>query len=58
MARAPKLSGQPESKINGDVLVATYGLRDYHIKAYEKQGRMFTVREIYNCNIFFEVSTK
>lgn len=55
MARAPALEGKIERKVVGDELVSTDGVRTYHYSVYEKQGRMFAVRDIDNGNVFFEI---
>jgi len=58
MARAPALQGTIKRKVVGDELVATDGVRTYNYSVYEKQGRMFAVRDIDNGNVFFEVEVK
>ena len=55
MARAPALQGKIERKVVGDELVSSDGVRTYHYSVYEKQGRMFAVRDIDNGNVFFEI---
>jgi len=55
MARAPPLEGKIERKVVGDELVSTDGVRTYHYRVYEKEGRMFAVRDIDSGNVFFEV---
>ncbi len=55
LARAPSLEGKPEYKVVEDELVATDGVRTYHIKFYEKQGKIFGARDIDNGNVFFEI---
>lgn len=55
MARAPALEGKIERKVVGDELVSTDGVRTYHYSVYEKQGRMFAVRDIDHGNVFFEI---
>lgn len=58
MARAPALEGKIERKVVADELVASDGVRTYRYSVYEKQGRMFAVRDIDNGNIFFEIEVK
>jgi hypothetical protein len=58
MARAPALEGKIERKVVGDELVSTDGVRTYSYRIYEKQGRMFAVRDIDHSNVFFEVELK
>jgi len=58
MARAPALEGKIERKVVGDELVSTDGIRTYSYRLYEKQGRMFAVRDIDHGNVFFEVELK
>ena len=58
IARAPPLEGRIERKVVGDVLVATDGVRTYNYTLYEKDGRMFAVRDIDAGNVFFEVEMK
>ncbi|RKZ70345.1 MAG: hypothetical protein DRQ44_00870 [Gammaproteobacteria bacterium] len=55
LARAPSLEGKPDYKVAGDELIATDGVRTYHITFYEKQGKMFGARDIDNGNVFFEI---
>ncbi len=55
MARAPALEGEIERKVVGDQLVSTDGLRTYRYRLYEKEGRIFAVRDIDHGNVFFEV---
>lgn len=55
MARAPALEGKIERKVVGDQLVSTDGLRTYRHRLYEKEGRIFAVRDIDHGNVFFEV---
>ena len=55
LARAPSLEGKPDYKVVEDELIATDGVRTYHIKFYEKQGKMFGARDIDNGNVFFEI---
>lgn len=55
MARAPPLEGKIERKVVGDELISTDGVRTYSFRVYEKQGRMFAVRDIDSGNVFFEV---
>lgn len=58
MARAPPLDGKIDRKVVGDELVSTDGVRTYHYSLYEKEGRMFAVRDIDAGNVFFEVQLK
>jgi hypothetical protein len=58
MARAPALQGKIQRKVTGDELVATDGMRTYNYSVYEKQGRMFAVRDIDNGNVFFEIEVR
>jgi len=58
MARAPPLEGKIDRKVVGDELVSTDGVRTYHYTLYEKEGRMFAVRDIDAGNVFFEVQLK
>ena len=58
IARAPPLEGRIDRKVVGDVLVATDGVRTYNYTLYEKDGRMFAVRDIDAGNVFFEVQLK
>ncbi len=58
LARAPSLSGEPDYKVSGDVLVATDGLRTYHIRFYRKQDEMYGARDIDNGSVFFKVIVK
>lgn len=55
MARAPALEGKIERKVIGDELVSTDGVRTYKYSLYEKQGKMYAVRDIDHGNVFFEV---
>ena len=55
IARAPPLDGKIERKVVGDALVATDGVRTYNYTLYEKDDRMFAVRDIDAGNVFFEV---
>ena len=55
MARAPALDGKIKREIVGDELVSTDGARTYRFRLYEKQGRIFAVRDIDHGNVFFEV---
>lgn len=58
LARAPSLSGEPDYKVSEDEMIATDGLRTYHIKFYEKKGKMYGARDIDNGNVFFEIIVK
>ena len=58
IARAPPLDGNIERKVVGDALVATDGVRTYNYTLYEKDGRMFAVRDIDAGSVFFEVRLK
>jgi hypothetical protein len=58
IARAPPLDGKIERKVVGDALVATDGVRTYNYTLYEKDGRMFAIRDIDAGNVFFEVQLK
>ena len=55
IARAPPLDGKIERKVVGDELVASDGVRSYSYTLYEKEGRMFAVRDIDAGSVFFEV---
>ncbi|MFV9616730.1 MAG: hypothetical protein ACNYZG_12285 [Gammaproteobacteria bacterium] len=55
LARAPPLDGEPEYKVVDDELIASDGVRSYHIKFYEKQGKVFGARDIDQGNVFFEI---
>lgn len=55
IARAPPLDGKIERKVVGDALVATDGVRTYNYTLYEKDDRMFAVRDIDAGKVFFEV---
>ena len=55
IARAPPHDGKIERKVVGDALVATDGVRTYNYTLYEKDDRMFAVRDIDAGNVFFEV---
>ena len=55
MARAPPLDGKIERKVVGDELVASDGVRSYSYTLYEKEGRMFAVRDIDAGSVFYEV---
>jgi len=55
LARAPSLEGKPDYKVVEDELIATDGVRTYHIKFYEKQGKIFGARDIDHGNVFFEI---
>jgi hypothetical protein len=58
LARAPSLSGKPDYKVSGDVLIATDGLRTYHIRFYRKQDEMYGARDIDNGSVFFKIIVK
>jgi len=58
LARAPPLEGKIERKVVGDELVSTDGLRTYKFSVYEKQGRIFAVRDIDHGNVYYEVKFK
>ncbi len=58
LARAPSLEGDPDLKVAEDELIASDGVRTYHIKFYEKQGKMFGARDIDHGNVFFEIIVK
>ena len=58
LARAPSLSGEPDYKVSEDEMIATDGLRTYHIKFYEKKGKTYGARDIDNGNVFFEIIVK
>jgi hypothetical protein len=57
-ARAPMLMDDPERKVVGDELISGDGLRTYHIRLYEKQGRIFGSRDIDHGDVFFEIRIK
>ena len=58
LARAPSLEGEPDYKVVEDKLIATDGVRTYHIKFYENQGKMYGARDIDHGNVFFEIIVK
>jgi len=58
LARAPLLSENAKYEVSGDELISKDGIRTYHIKFYEKQGRMFGARDIDNGNVFYELTVK
>ena len=58
LARAPSLSGEPDYKVSEDEMIATDGLRTYHIRFYEKKGKMYGARDIDNGSVFFEIIVK
>lgn len=58
LARAPMLADDPERKVVGDELISSDGVRTYHIRLYEKQGRIFGSRDIDNGDVFFEIRKK
>ena len=58
LARAPMLIDDPERKVVGDELISSDGVRTYHIKLYEKQGRIFGSRDIDHGDVFFEIKIK
>jgi hypothetical protein len=58
LARAPSLSGEPDYKVSGDVLIATDGLRTYHIRFYRKQDEMYGARDIDNGSVYFKIIVK
>jgi len=58
LARAPMLTDDPERKVVGDELISSDGVRTYHIKLYEKQGRIFGSRDIDHGDVFFEIKIK
>jgi len=55
IARAPPLEGEPDFKVKGSKLIATDGVRTYHIRFYEKQGKIFGARDIDHGNVFFQI---
>ena len=55
LARAPSLEGEPDYKVTEDELIATDGVRTYHIKFYEKRGKIFGARDIDHGDVFFEI---
>ncbi len=55
LARAPSLKGKSDYMVVADELIATDGVRTYHIKFYEKQGKMYGARNIDHGNVFFEI---
>ncbi len=55
LARAPSLEGEPDYKVIDDELIASDGVRTYHIKFYEKHGKIFGARDIDHGNVFFEI---
>ncbi len=58
MARAPALEGKVKRKVVGDELISSDGIRTYHYRLYEKNNRIFAVRDIDHGNVFFEVKVK
>jgi len=58
LARAPPLEGKIDRRVVGDELVSTDGLRTYKFSVYEKQGRMFAVRDIDYGNVYYQVKFK
>jgi hypothetical protein len=58
IARAPPLDGNIERKVVADALVATDGVRTYSYSLYEKDGRMFAIRDIDAGSVFFEVQLR
>jgi hypothetical protein len=58
LARAPMLMDDPERKVVGDELISSDGVRTYHIKLYEKQGRILGSRDIDHGDVFFEIRIK
>jgi len=58
LARAPPLQGDIRRRIIDDELVATDGVRTYHYRVYEKNGRMFAARDIDNGSVYYEVKTR
>lgn len=58
LARAPPLEGEPEFKVSENVMIATDGVRTYRYRFFEKQGKMYGVRDIDHGNVFFEILVK
>ena len=58
LARAPPLEGEPEFKVSEDVMIATDGVRTYRYRFFEKQDKMYGVRDIDHGNVFFEIVVK
>ena len=58
LARAPSLEGEPDYTVVDDEMVATDGVRTYHIRFYEKQDKVYGARDIDNGNVFFEIIVK
>lgn len=58
LARAPPLEGDPEFTVSQDEMVATDGVRTYRYRFFEKQDKMYGVRDIDHGNVFFEIIVK
>ena len=58
LARAPPLEGVPELTVSEDTMVATDGVRTYRYRFFEKQGKMYGVRDIDHGNVFYEIVVK
>jgi len=55
LARAPPLEGEPEFKVSEDEIIATDGVRTYHYRFFEKQGKTYGARDIDNGDVFFDI---
>lgn len=58
LARAPPLKGEPELTVSEDTMVATDGVRTYRYRFFEKQGKIYGVRDIDHGNVFYEIIVK
>lgn len=58
LARAPPLQGDIKRSVQGNALVSTDGVRTYQFSVFEKNGKMYAVRDIDHGNVFFEVKVK
>ncbi len=58
LARAPPLEGEPELTVSEDTMGATDGVRTYRYRFFEKQGKMYGVRDIDHGNVFYEIIVK
>lgn len=58
LARAPPLEGEPEFKVSADEMIATDGVRTYHYRFFEKQGKLYGVRDIDHGNVFYQIIVK
>ena len=58
IARAPPLEGEPEFKVSEDEMIASDGVRTYHYRFFEKQGKLYGVRDIDHGNVFYQIIVK